>query len=95
MEVFVNLIKDESSAKNKEWFYQLTAATGFQYIENDKRQSTYRLQGSFGYKFSERSLLNMYANQSSIASATAAGFTFTEIGLRFKWYFLKKPIFRK
>jgi thioredoxin-like negative regulator of GroEL len=95
VEVFVNLIKDESSAKNTEWFYQLTAATGFQYIENDKRQSTYRLQGSFGYKFSERSLLNMYANQSNIASATAAGFTFTEIGLRFKWYFLKKPIFRK
>ena len=95
VEIFFNIIKNETVAKNKEWFYELTAATGFQFIENDKRQSTYRIQGKFGYKFSERSLLNLYGTQSNIASATAAGFTFTEIGVRFKWYLLKKPIFRK
>lgn len=85
-EVFVNLIKDEAITKPKEWFYQLTAATGYQFIENDAKQSTYRVQGSLGYKFSERSLLNLYGTRSNIASATAAGFTFTEIGVRFKWY---------
>ncbi|CAM1333075.1 tetratricopeptide repeat protein [Tenacibaculum aestuariivivum] len=98
-EVFVNIIKDENIAKNKEWFYELTAATGFQFIENNKRQSTYRIQAKLGYKFSERSLFNLYSTQSNIASATtataASDFTFTEIGLRFKWYFLKKPFFRK
>ena len=94
VEVFFNLIKDESVAKKKEWFYELTAATGFQYIENNERQSTYRIQGKLGYKFSERSILNVYGTQSNIASATAAGFTFSEIGLKFKWYLFKKPIFR-
>ncbi|CAM1365586.1 conserved exported protein of unknown function [Tenacibaculum soleae] len=94
-EVFVNIIKDEAIAKNKEWFYELTAATGYQFIENDKKQSTYRVQGKLGYKFSERSLLNIYGTQSNIASATATGFNFTEIGLRFKWYFFKKPFFKR
>lgn len=95
VEVFFNIIKNESSTKKQAWFYELTAATGFQFIEDNSKQSTYRIQAKLGYKFSERSLLNLYGTQSNIASTTAAGFTFTEIGLRFKWYFLKKPIFRK
>ncbi|QNM86901.1 hypothetical protein H9W90_07265 [Polaribacter pectinis] len=95
VEVFFNIIKDENVTKNNEWFYELTAATGFQYIENDKKQSTYRIQGKLGYRFSERSVLNFYGVQSNIASATAAGFTFTEIGLRFKWYIFKQPLYKK
>ena len=51
VEVFVNLIKDENSAKNNEWFYELTAATGYQFIEDGQKQSTYRIQGKLGYKF--------------------------------------------
>jgi tetratricopeptide (TPR) repeat protein len=94
-EVFVNLIKDEVITKPNEWFYELTAATGLQYIEDDSSQSTYRIQGKLGYKFSERCLANLYGTRSNIASATAAGFTFTEIGLRFKWYLFKKPVFRE
>jgi tetratricopeptide (TPR) repeat protein len=94
-EVFMNVIKNEDSAKPKEWFYNLTAAYGYQYIEDDEKQSTYRFQGAFGYKFSERSLLNFYGTHSNIASATAAGFTFTEVGLRFKWQFLNRAVFRK
>ncbi len=88
-EVFMNVIKNEDSAKPKSWFYNLTAAYGYQFIEDDEKQSTYRFQGAFGYKFSERSLLNVYGTHSNIASATAAGFTFTEVGLRFKWQFMK------
>ena len=94
-EVFLNLIKDEATAKPKAWFYNLTAAFGYQFIEDDAKQSTYRIQGAFGYRFSERSLLNVYGTRSNIASATASGFTFTEIGLRFKWQFLTKSVFRK
>ncbi|AUP81511.1 hypothetical protein C1H87_02495 [Flavivirga eckloniae] len=95
VEIFINIIKDEVIAKPKEWFYGLTAATGFQFIENDAKQSTYRVQGSLGYKFSPRALLNVYGTRSNIASASAAGFTFTEIGLRFKWYLFDKPVFKK
>ena len=95
VEVFINLIRDETSVKNKEWFYELTAATGYQFIEDAQKQSTYRVQGSLGYKFRERSALNIYGLQSNIASASAAGFKFTEIGLRFKWYLFKNPLFKK
>ena len=94
-EIFINLIKDEAAAKPKEWFYNATAAFGYQYIEDDAKITAYRIQGAFGYKFSERSLLNVYGTRSNIASATAAGFTFTEIGLRFKWQFMKKAAFGK
>jgi len=93
-EVFINIIKDEVITKPKKWFYELTAATGIQYIEGDSRQSTYRIQGKLGYKFTERALLNFYGTRSNIASATAAGFTFNDIGLRFKWYLFDKPVFR-
>jgi tetratricopeptide (TPR) repeat protein len=99
LEIFIDLIKDENVAKNKEWFYGVTAATGLQYIEEEDAQSTYRIQFKFGYKFSDRSLINIYGLRSNIASAVATagpdGFTYTELGLRFKWFFLKKPFFRK
>ena len=91
-EVFVNLIKNEAITKPKQWFYNLTGAFGYQFIEDDPKQTAYRLQGAFGYKLSERSLLNVYGTHSNIASATAAGFTFTEIGLRFKWNFLSTAV---
>ncbi|MGB5419906.1 tetratricopeptide repeat protein [Algibacter sp.] len=94
-EIFINLIKDEVITKPNEWFYELTAATGLQYIEDDSSQSTYRIQGKLGYKFTDRALLNLYGTRSNIASATAAGFTFNEIGLRFKWYLCGKPVFRE
>ncbi len=95
VEIFFNIIKGEGAAKNKALFYDLTAATGCQYIEDDERQSTYRIQGNLGYRFSKRSIINLYALQSNIASATAAGFIFTEVGLRFQWFFLKSPLYKR
>ncbi len=91
-EVFLNLIKDENITKPKEWFYELTAATGLQYIEDQDSQSTYRFQGKLGYKFSDKCLANVFGTRSNIASATAAGFTFTEIGVRLKWVFGKSRL---
>ncbi|OUR94599.1 hypothetical protein A9Q87_02895 [Flavobacteriales bacterium 34_180_T64] len=94
-ELFVNFLKDELTTESNDWFYELTAASGFQFIEDDDKQWTYRFQGEFGYKFSNRCIANLYGLHSNIASATATGFTFTEIGLRFKWYFFSQPIFMK
>ncbi|MCA0152062.1 tetratricopeptide repeat protein [Winogradskyella vincentii] len=94
-EIFINLIKDENIAKPKQWFYNVTGAFGYQYIEDDPKQTAYRFQGALGYKFSEQTMLNAYGTHSNIASATAAGFTFTEIGLRFKWILSRKPRFKK
>ncbi|WP_245234808.1 tetratricopeptide repeat protein [Tamlana crocina] len=94
-EIFINLIKNEVVTKPKAWFYELTAATGLQYIEDDSSQSTYRVQSKLGYKFSNRCMANLFGTRSNIASATAAGFTYTEVGFRFKWYLFDTPVFRK
>ena len=93
VEIFIDLLKDEKITKSKNWYYGLNAATGLQYIEKQPKQSTYRIQAKLGYKFSDRLITNIYGTRSNIASATAAGFTFTEVGFRLKWYLTKKPLF--
>lgn len=94
VEIFVDFLKDENSAEVKSIFYNVNAATGFQFIEDGDKQWTYRLQAKFGYKFSDRLLANVYGLRSNIASATAAGFTYNEFGLRFKWLIFSKPVFK-
>ncbi len=93
VEVFIDFLKDENAALKKQWFYTISIAAGLQYIEDDSSQSTFRAQAKLGYKFSNRLLANFYGQYSNIASATSAGFAFTEIGFRFKWHFLEAPIF--
>ncbi|WP_240409093.1 tetratricopeptide repeat protein [Flavobacterium psychrotrophum] len=95
VEVFTDFIKDEQVAEAENIYFGLTAAAGYQWIENNSKQGTYRLQGKIGYKFSDRLIANLYGLHSNIASATAAGFTYTEFGIRFKWYLTSKPLFFK
>lgn len=94
VEIFVNLIKDKATVTNKSWYYGLTAAIGYQFIEQEAKKSTYRIQSNLGYKFTDQCYLETIANHSNIASATASGFSFTEFGLKFTWHFLNKPIFK-
>ena len=95
VELFVDVLKEQDHNKTKQLIYGLTAAIGFQYIENNKRQPIYRFQGILGYKFSQKIYANAFVTHSNIASATLAGFEFTEIGLRLKWQLSKQPIFKK
>lgn len=94
MEIFIDFLKDQDVIKDKSWFYNVNAASGFQYIEDNDKQWTYRVQAKLGYKFSRRLSANLYGIRSNIASATAAGFTYTEVGVRLKWYLFKTPIFK-
>jgi len=94
-EVFVDFLKDEAVAEKKSWFYTLNGATGIQLIEKNSGQFTYRIQAKLGYKFSKRLLVNVYGLQSNIASASVAGFTYTELGMRVKWLLGNKPLFLK
>ncbi|WP_369752999.1 tetratricopeptide repeat protein [Flavobacterium sp. WC2409] len=94
VELFLEILKDEKIVEAKSWFYNANVATGFQFIEDNSKQWTYRVQAKFGYKFSDRLLTNIYGTRSNIASTTAAGFTFNEIGLRLKWSLFDKPIFK-
>lgn len=94
VEVFIELLKDEKIAKVNSWFYNANLATGYQFIENNDKQWTYRVQAKLGYKFSDRLLANIYGIKSNIASVSVAGFTYTEMGLRLKWNLFDKPIFK-
>ena len=51
-EVFIDFLRDQNSFEGAGIFYNLQAATGFQYIEDLDKQNTYRLQAGLGYKFS-------------------------------------------
>lgn len=94
-EVFVDILKDEYGTGSRSIFYNLNAAIGYQFIENDPKQGTYRIQAKLGYRFNSRLVANLYGVRSNIASATVAGFTYTEIGIRAKWYFMDKPAFSR
>ncbi len=90
-EVFLEIVSDSK----KKWFYQASAALGRQFVEDDPSSSTFRAEGKLGYQFSNRFLADMYTKYSNIASATAAGFEYVELGFKLKWYFLKQPVFNK
>ncbi len=90
-EVFAELV---SNAEN-DLFYSLSAALGKQFVDDEDASTTFRAEGKLGYRFTDRFKANLYGKYSNIASATAAGFEFTEFGFVLKWYFLKKPLFDK
>ncbi|WP_299183306.1 tetratricopeptide repeat protein [uncultured Aquimarina sp.] len=91
VEFFAEIQNDQ----NNDWFYRFSSAVGRQYVEDDPASTTFRAEGKIGHNFSKRFIANIYGKYSNIASATAAGFEFTEIGFKLKWYFLEKPLFNK
>ncbi|WP_025741602.1 tetratricopeptide repeat protein [Aquimarina pacifica] len=90
-ELFLEVLSD----KSKDWYYHLSAALGQQFVEEDPATSTFRTEAKLGHHFSERFDAYIYGKYSNIASATAAGFEFGEVGFRLKWYFLSTPVFDK
>ncbi|SNR16501.1 tetratricopeptide repeat protein [Tenacibaculum jejuense] len=85
-EVFLELLKDENNIAPKNWYYWLSGATGLQFIDDNSKQLTYRIQSRLGYKFSSRFFLHVFGQHTNIASATVGGFTFTNLGICLKWY---------
>ncbi|NJB71041.1 tetratricopeptide (TPR) repeat protein [Saonia flava] len=91
VEIFAD-IRGDISEKTK---YMASAATGIQKVEQDDKTSLFRAEIGLQHQFSKRFSSNLYGKYSNIASATAAGFEFTEIGLKLKWLLTKKPLFYK
>ncbi|MGS0524547.1 hypothetical protein ACU8V7_04415 [Zobellia nedashkovskayae] len=89
VEIFADLRGDIS--KNTQ--YMMSAATGLQQVEDDPNTVIFRAETGITHKFSKRFSGNLYGKYSNIASATAAGFEYTEIGLKLKWLITKKPLF--
>ncbi len=77
-----------------QWSYAANAAAGYQFVEQDDATTLFRLEAKLKYALTNRFEMGAYAKYSNIASATAAGFEFTEVGLRLRWQVLNRPMFK-
>lgn len=87
------LFGDVRGKINEKTNYFASAATGLQYVEEQDASSLFRAEAGLTHQFSERLTGDVYGKYSNIASATAAGFEFTEVGIKLKYYLTKKPLF--
>jgi tetratricopeptide (TPR) repeat protein len=89
VEVFAD-IRGKISQKTN---YIAHGAIGFQEVEEDPYTGIFRAEAGVQHQFSKRLIGNFYGKYSTIASATAVGFEYTEIGLKLKWMLTDKPLF--
>ena len=75
--------------------YTLGAASGFQKVEDGDFSPIFRAELNLNHQISKRLDLGVYGKYSNIASATATGFEFTELGLTLQWAVAKLPLFHK
>lgn len=84
VEVFADFNYDIA---NKPWYGNAQVAYGYQFVKGDKEQSTFRGNAGFGYKFSPYFKLSVFGQYSNLAAGNAAGFSFNEFGIKFKYKF--------
>ncbi len=89
----LELFGDVRGKINSKTNYFASVATGLQYVEEQDASSLFRGEAGVTFQFSDRFIGDVYAKYSNIASATAAGFEFTEIGIKLKYYLTKQPLF--
>lgn len=82
----VELFLDLTGSAGK-WSYAANAAAGLQVVEDDEATTLFRLEARGQYDISERFQIGAYGKYSNIASATAAGFEFMEVGVKFRGRF--------
>ncbi len=75
--------------------YVSSFATGFQKVEQDDLSSLFRAEVRLEQKIHPRLTAEIYGLYSNVASATAAGFQFTDIGFTIRWMITEKPLFFK
>lgn len=83
-ELFLDL-----TGQSGHWSYAANAAGGLQVVENDEATTLFRLEGKLQYTISNRFQVGAYGKYSNIASATAAGFEFMEVGVKLRWQIFK------
>lgn len=89
LEAFLDL-----QGKKDNWTYSANVAGGYQFIENNSATSLFRAEAKVTYDITGRFQVGGYGKYSTIASETAAGFEFTEVGIKLRWQVTKKPLFR-
>ena len=90
LELFAELLGQFS----KETVYLLSTAVGQQRVEEDPNSGLFRIEAGLTHQFSKRLGANMYGKYSNVASATAAGFEATEIGIRIHLFLRNQPLFK-
>lgn len=73
--------------------FRINSATGLQQVEEDGTTSIFRVEVNLKHQFSKRLNGSFYGKYTNIASATATGFQFTEMGILLKWLFKNPPNF--
>ena len=89
----VEFFSDFRTTISKKTKFMASTALGKQQVEETAFMPIFRAETALDYQFSRRLSANLYGKYSTIASATAVGFEFTEIGFKLKWMFLEKPVF--
>ncbi|MCH9659707.1 MAG: tetratricopeptide repeat protein, partial [Bacteroidetes bacterium] len=82
----------EISGNKGNFSYHINTAVGMQYLQEDSSTSLFRIEGSLNYTPSERLRTTAYSKYSNIASATATGFEFLEVGVQFQWSLTKRNV---
>ncbi len=80
----------EANGKIGAFTYMVNSAFGNQFVENDDATSLFRIEAKTGFKIAKNLLGSVYGKYSNIASATASGFSFTEVGFQVSWKIGKK-----
>ena len=75
LEAFLDL-----QGKENHWTYSANVAGGYQFIENNSATSLFRAEAKLIYDLTGRFQVGGYGKYSTIASETAAGFEFMEVG---------------
>lgn len=89
----VELFSDARGQFSEKTGYMASAAAGYQQVENDSNTPIFRAEAKLNHQFTKRLSGTVYGKYSNIASDTAAGFEFTEMGIQLKWLFQDKPLF--
>ncbi len=66
--------------------YRGFAAVGMQKIEEQGTQSTLRVEGELGYRFSHDLEFRLFGSYSNAAQSTATGFSYQTLGAKLKFY---------
>jgi tetratricopeptide (TPR) repeat protein len=68
--------------------YQFVGAAGYQFIEQNGAQITYRVSTSLGYRPVKNFEILAYYMLSNSATSSVAGYKYTETGIKLKWIIL-------
>jgi tetratricopeptide (TPR) repeat protein len=84
----------ELNGHKANWTYHTNLAVGYQFVEKDDATTLLRAEGKLIYNISKRFQTGAYGKYSNIASATASGFEFTEVGFSLRLQLTKKKLFK-